>query len=69
MTVQLTVHFHRLPEPGTWVASRFTTRHLADGFHEEDGELWDEQGRLVAQSPSARDPALRAHSPVSVVPS
>ncbi|MCQ3996901.1 thioesterase family protein [Aeromicrobium sp. 636] len=50
MTVQLTVHFHRLPEPGTWVASRFTTRHIADGFHEEDGELWDEQGRLVAQS-------------------
>ena len=50
MTVQLTVHFHRLPEPGSWVASRFTTRHLADGFHEEDGELWDEQGRLVAQS-------------------
>lgn len=50
MTVQLTVHFHRLPEPGTWVASRFSTRHLVDGFHEEDGELWDDQGRLVAQS-------------------
>lgn len=50
MTVQLTVHFHRLPAPGTWVASRFSTRHVAGGFHEEDGELWDQQGNLLAQS-------------------
>ncbi|MFV0495976.1 thioesterase family protein, partial [Mycobacterium sp.] len=50
MTVQLTVHFHRLPVPGSWIASRFFTRHLNDGFHEEDGELWDDQGRLLAQS-------------------
>lgn len=50
MTVQLTVHFHRLPEAGSWVASRFTTRHVTDGFHEEDGELWDEAGNLLAQS-------------------
>lgn len=50
MTVQLTVHFHRLPEPDSWVASRFITRHVANGFHEEDGELWDESGHLLAQS-------------------
>lgn len=50
MTVQLTVHFHRLPAPGSWVASRFTTRHVSDGFHEEDGELWDADGNLLAQS-------------------
>ncbi len=50
MTVQLTVHLHRLPRPGSWVASRFTTRHVVDGFHEEDGELWDEDGNLLAQS-------------------
>ncbi|HPU12580.1 MAG TPA: thioesterase family protein [Aeromicrobium sp.] len=50
MTVQLTVHFHRLPEPRTWVASKFTTRHVTDGFHEEDGELWDSNGNLLAQS-------------------
>jgi acyl-CoA thioesterase len=50
MTVQLTVHFHRLPEPQAWVASRFTTRHVSEGFHEEDAELWDDQGRLLAQS-------------------
>lgn len=50
MTVQLTVHFHRLPAAGGWVASRFTTRHVTSGFHEEDGELWDEDGNLLAQS-------------------
>lgn len=49
MTVQLTVHFHRRPTPG-WIATRLSTRHLVTGFHEEDCELWDESGRLVAQS-------------------
>jgi acyl-CoA thioesterase len=49
MTVQLTVHLHRRPVPG-WIATRLTTRHLVDGFHEEDCELWDEAGNLVAQS-------------------
>lgn len=49
MTVQLTVHLHRLPRPG-WLATRLTTRHVVDGFHEEDCELWDEEGNLVAQS-------------------
>lgn len=49
MTVQLTVHLHRLPAPG-WLATRLTTRHVVNGFHEEDCELWDEQGNLVAQS-------------------
>ncbi|TGN33729.1 thioesterase family protein [Aeromicrobium chenweiae] len=49
MTVQLTVHLHRRPCPG-WVATRLTTRHVVNGFHEEDCELWDEDGNLVAQS-------------------
>ena len=49
MTVQLTVHLHRLPTPG-WLATRLTTRHIVNGFHEEDCELWDESGNLVAQS-------------------
>jgi acyl-CoA thioesterase len=49
MTVQLTVHLHRLPSPG-WIATRLTTRHVVNGFHEEDCELWDEDGNLVAQS-------------------
>ena len=49
MTVQLTVHLHRLPVPG-WLATRLTTRHVVNGFHEEDCELWDEAGNLLAQS-------------------
>jgi acyl-CoA thioesterase len=49
MTVQLTVHLHRLPRPG-WIATRLSTRHVVNGFHEEDCELWDEDGQLVAQS-------------------
>lgn len=49
MTVQLTVHLHRLPVPG-WIATKLTTRHVINGFHEEDCELWDEAGNLVAQS-------------------
>lgn len=49
MTVQLTVHMHRRPVPG-WIGTRLTTRHVINGFHEEDCELWDEAGNLVAQS-------------------
>ncbi|CAN5403215.1 thioesterase family protein [soil metagenome] len=49
MTVQLTVHLHRKPAPG-WIAARITTRHIVNGFHEEDCELWDQAGNLVAQS-------------------
>jgi acyl-CoA thioesterase len=48
-TVELTVHLHRVPAPG-WLQCRTTTRHLIDGFHEEDVELWDRDGHLVAQS-------------------
>jgi acyl-CoA thioesterase len=48
-TVELTVHLRAHPAPG-WVAYRTRTRHLADGYHEEDAELWDSTGRLVAQS-------------------
>lgn len=49
MTVQLTVHLHRRPSAG-WLATRLQTRHVVNGFHEEDCELWDQQGNLVAQS-------------------
>ena len=49
MTVQLNVHLHRKPVPG-WIATRLTTRHVINGYHEEDCELWDEAGNLVAQS-------------------
>ena len=49
VTVQLTVHLYRQPTT-PWVATRIVTRHLADGLHDEDCELWSEDGTLLAQS-------------------
>ena len=48
-TVELTVHVRGRPAPG-WLRARFETRFLVDGYLEEDGEVWDSTGRLVAQS-------------------
>ncbi|GGY47193.1 thioesterase family protein [Streptomyces djakartensis] len=48
-TVELTVHVRCRPAPGPLRVS-ITTRNLAGGFLEEDAEVWDSAGRLVAQS-------------------
>ena len=48
-TIELTVHVRGRPAPG-WLACRATTRHVIGGFHEEDFEIWDSAGALVAQS-------------------
>lgn len=48
-TVDLTVHI-RDPGPYEWVSCRFTTRFVDGGWLEEDGEMWSQEGRLVAQS-------------------
>lgn len=47
-TLELSVHLRGRPAPG-WLACRATTRHLIDGYHEEDFEIWDSIGVLVAQ--------------------
>ncbi len=47
-TVELTVHVRARPAPG-WVACRVYTQYLIDGYHEEDFEIWDSAGSLVAQ--------------------
>jgi acyl-CoA thioesterase len=48
-TVELTVHVRARPAPG-WIAASFRTKFLSGGYFEEDGELWDSTGRLVALS-------------------
>ncbi|HEX6077001.1 MAG TPA: thioesterase family protein [Micromonosporaceae bacterium] len=47
-TVELTVHVRARPAPG-WLACRVVTRYVIDGYHEEDFEIWDSAGALVAQ--------------------
>ena len=48
-TLELTVHVRARPADG-WLAANVATRFVSDGFLEEDTEIWDESGRLVAQS-------------------
>lgn len=48
-TVELTVHVRSRPAPGP-LRIAIRTRNLAGGFLEEDAEVWDSAGRLVAQS-------------------
>jgi acyl-CoA thioesterase len=48
-TIELTVHVRGRPAPGPLMA-RFRSDVVAGGLLGEDGELWDVDGRLVAQS-------------------
>jgi acyl-CoA thioesterase len=48
-TLELTVHLRGLPADG-WLLARNQTRHLIGGVHEEDVEIWDSRGALVAES-------------------
>lgn len=48
-TVELTAHVRGVPEPG-WLRCSFSTRFVTGGYLEEDGEVWDPSGRLIAQS-------------------
>lgn len=51
-TLELTVHFRgRPPEDAhPWLRCAFVSRVAAGGVVEEDGELWSEDGTLLAQS-------------------
>jgi acyl-coenzyme A thioesterase PaaI-like protein len=48
-TLELSVYLRATPAPG-WLRLRHATRHVAGGMFEEDCEVWDGTGRLVAQS-------------------
>lgn len=48
-TIELAIQV-REPHPSGWLACRFETRFVTGGMLEEDGQLWDEKGRLVALS-------------------
>jgi acyl-coenzyme A thioesterase PaaI-like protein len=48
-TVELTVHIRGVPAPGPLRCS-FRSRFIHDGMTDEDGEIWDSTGALVAQS-------------------
>jgi hypothetical protein len=48
-TLELTVHVRGTPAPGP-LRCRFRSQFIQDGMFEEDGEVWDASGTLVAQS-------------------
>lgn len=48
-TLELTAHVRATPAPGP-LRIRHESRNYAGGFFEEDCEVWDSDGRLVAQS-------------------
>jgi hypothetical protein len=48
-TVELTWHMRAVPAPGP-LAVETRCRHVGGGWFDEDAEVWDAAGRLVAQS-------------------
>ena len=48
-TLQFSVYVRARPVPG-WIRGSFRTRSMVGGLLEEDGELYDSSGRLVALS-------------------
>ncbi len=49
ITLELTLHLRCRPS-SEWLACRAATRHITNGYHDEDFEVWDDRGNLVAQS-------------------
>ena len=48
-TLELTIHFRAHPCPG-WLTIDLNARHLLNGTFEEDCNVWDSNGTLVAMS-------------------
>ena len=47
-TLELTCHIRHKPAPG-WLKVTHYSRNLSGGMFEEDCEIWDSEGKLVAQ--------------------
>ena len=48
-TVELTAHVRARPSHG-WLRCAFATRFITGGYLEADGEIWNDDGHLIAQS-------------------
>lgn len=48
-SIELSVNIRNLPETD-WLTCIFRTRFITGGFLEEDGQVWDGSGRLIAVS-------------------
>jgi Thioesterase-like superfamily len=48
-TVELTWHMRAVPAPGPLIVAA-RSRHVSGGWFDEEAEVWDAAGRLVAQS-------------------
>lgn len=46
--VSLSVYLRAKPAAG-WLACRIRARHVADGMHDQELDIWDSSGKLVAQ--------------------
>lgn len=71
-TLEMSVQVRQMPQT-KWLKFRFKTRFLSEEYLEEDGELWDENGNLIAISrqlamyrpaelPLAQRAALKAYA-------
>ena len=54
-TIDLTVHIRTdlnslVWDSDSWVLAKFSTKHASEGFLEEDGFLWDQNGYLLGMS-------------------
>lgn len=63
-TLEMTTHIRALPEPG-WLRMRIRSENLTEGFLEEDAQIWDSTGRLVAQSRQLAGVRLEPTTPVN----
>ena len=53
-TVELSVSFTEAPAASGWVLLRISTRTAAGGWCVDDSEVWDRDGRLLAQGRQTR---------------